>query len=63
MAMAASKKMAALGKVSCDMAKKEARRWGARVALRDKRYKPKAPTPPESKHVNTPGIRPDEAID
>lgn len=61
--MAASKKMEAFGKVSWEIAKKEARRWGARVAVNDRRYNPNAPMPPESKHVIIPGSRPEAAID
>lgn len=62
MAMAASKNMAALGNVSCAITKKEARRWGALVAHRDKRYRPKTATEPENKQVRSPGIIPAEAI-
>lgn len=62
-AMAASKKTAAFGKVSCEMAKNEACRCGARVAVNVRRYNPKAATIPEDIQVRMPGIHPDEAMD
>lgn len=61
-AIAASKKTAALGKVISAMAKKEALRWGAFTAHNDRRYKPNAATPPEKRHVIMPGIMPADAI-
>lgn len=60
-AIAASKNTAALGNVNSATAKKEARRCGALTAHRESRYRPNAATPPDSKHVIIPGIRPAEA--
>jgi hypothetical protein len=61
-AMAASKNAAALGNVSCEMAKKEDRRCGAFTAQRDRRYSPNAATAPENMHVSAPGMMPPDAI-
>lgn len=61
MAMAASKKTAALGNVSWATAKKDERRWLVWVAQSDRRYKPNAATTPENMQVMIPGMRPAEA--
>ena len=61
-AMAASKKTAALGNVISATVKKDARLCGAFAAQRDSKYKPKAPTVPENTHVIMPGMRPAEAM-
>lgn len=61
-AIAASKNTAAFGNVSWAIVKKEARRCGAFVAHRDKRYKPNPPTDPENMQVIMPGIRPADAM-
>ena len=61
-AIAASKKTAALGNVICATAKKEARLCGVRVAHSDRRYRPKLATQPENTQVMIPGIMPTEAI-
>jgi hypothetical protein len=61
-AMAASKRTAAFGKVSCAIAKNEARRCGVFTAQRDRRYSPKAATPPERLQVSMPGIIPEDAM-
>ena len=61
-AMAASKKTAALGNVISATVKKAARLCGAFAAQRDSKYKPKAPTVPENTHVIMPGMRPAEAM-
>ena len=60
-AMAASKKTAARGKVRLATAKKEERRCGVWRAQADRRYKPNAPTAPENAQVNMPGMIPAEA--
>ena len=60
-AMAASKKTAARGKVSSAIAKNDARRCGAFTADSESRYNPNAATPPENKHVIMPGIMPEAA--
>jgi len=62
MAIAASKKTAAPGKVSCDTAWKDACRPSVFRAQSDKRYSPKAATEPENMHVNIPGKMPVDAI-
>jgi hypothetical protein len=62
-AIAASKNSAAFGNVSCAIAKKDDRLLGALVAQSERRYRPKAATAPEKKHVRTPGRRPIDAID
>lgn len=61
MAMAASKKTAARGKVRLATAKKDAARCGALRAQAERRYSPKAATEPEKMQVIIPGIRPAEA--
>ena len=62
MAIAASKKTAALGNVSSATAKKDARRWWVCVAQSDRRYKPNAATAPENMQVMIPGMMPAEAM-
>lgn len=61
MAMAASKKTAARGKVRLATAKKEERRCGVWRAQAERRYRPNAPTAPENAQVNMPGMIPAEA--
>jgi hypothetical protein len=61
MAMAASKKTAARGKVRLATAKKEERRCGVWRAQAERRYRPNAPTAPENAQVNMPGMIPTEA--
>lgn len=62
MATAASKKTAALGNVSLAIVKNDARLWGALAAHKERRYSPKAATPPENKQVTMPGRTPAEAM-
>jgi hypothetical protein len=60
-AIAASKKTAARGKVRLATAKKDARRCGVWRAQAERRYRPKAATAPEKAQVNMPGMIPAEA--
>jgi len=60
-AIAASKKTAARGKVRTATAKKDARRCEVWRAQAERRYRPKAATAPEKAQVNIPGMIPAEA--
>jgi hypothetical protein len=62
MAMAASKNTAALGNVSCAIAKNDDCRCGAFTAHSERRYKPKAATDPENIQVIIPGMMPADAM-
>ena len=61
-AIAASKNTAALGYASCETVKNDARRCGAFVAQRERRYRPNEAMQPENTQVIIPGIIPPEAI-
>lgn len=61
MAIAASKKTAARGNVSCETAWNDECRCFVFVAHRERRYNPNAAIEPDITQVITPGIRPDEA--
>lgn len=61
-AIAASKKTAALGKVSCEIAWNDACLPFVCAAQSESRYSPNDATPPESTHVTIPGSIPLEAM-
>lgn len=62
MAIAASKKTAARGKVSSATAKKDDLRCGVLVAHRESKYRPNAATEPEKRQVSMPGMMPADAM-
>jgi len=61
-AIAASKKTAARGNVSCETAWNDACRCFVFVAHSERRYNPNAAMEPDRTQVITPGIMPEEAI-